>query len=208
MSHPMATSERVSKPSKWFSNKSLRVSLHRRKSKSGSSSLSSPRSPRSSPMSPRTKSSKDSSREDELKEVFRYFDGDGDGKISALELRSYFASIGEYMSHEEAQGVIDDLDSDGDSLLDFKDFLRLMKRDGRGGDDDQDLKKAFEMFEMEKGSGRITPRSLQRMLQRLGDTKSQDECAAMIRAYDTDGNGELDFNEFHQMMNDDHGLTC
>ena len=141
------------------------------------------------------------SKEDELKEVFRYFDGDGDGKISALELRAYFGSIGEYMSHEEAQGVIADLDSDGDNLLDLEDFLKLMKRE-TGGEkgDDQDLKKAFEMFEMEKGSGRITPTSLQRMLHRLGDPKSFDECAAMIRVYDIDGNGVLDFNEFHQMM--------
>lgn len=179
----MATDRVPNKPSKWFSNKTLRVSLHRRGSKSGSGTLSSLRSP---------------TREEELREVFRYFDGDGDGKISAPELRAYFGSIGEHMPHEEAQAVIEDLDSDGDNLLDFQDFLRLMKRDGTGGD--EDLRKAFEMFEMEKGSGSITPRSLQRMLQRLGDTKSQDECEAMIRVYDTDGNGELDFNEFHQMM--------
>ncbi|KAG2719987.1 hypothetical protein I3843_02G009600 [Carya illinoinensis] len=188
----MATDRVPNKPSKWFSNKTLRVSLHRRGSKSGSGSLSSPRSPMSA------EAPKCITREEELKEVFRYFDGDGDGKISAPELRAYFGSIGEHMPHEEAQAVIEDLDSDGDNLLDFQDFLRLMKRDGTGGD--QDLRKAFEMFEMEKGSGRITPRSLQRMLQRLGDTKSQDECEAMIRVYDTDGNGELDFNEFHQMM--------
>lgn len=127
--------------------------------------------------------------------MFRYFDGDGDGKISATELRAYFGSIGEYMSYEEAEAVINELDSDGDSLLTFGDFLQLMKREGGG---DEDLKRAFEMFELEKGF--ITPRSLQRMLHRLGDTKSYDECATMIKVYDTDGNGVLDFNEFHRMM--------
>ena len=190
--------DRDQKASKWFANKSVRLSLDCRGAKSVSTldSLRSPRSPMSSPRTPKL-----TSKEDELKEVFRYFDGDGDGKISALELRAYFGSIGEYMSHEEAQGVIADLDSDGDNLLDLEDFLKLMKRE-TGGEkgDDQDLKKAFEMFEMEKGSGRITPTSLQRMLHRLGDPKSFDECAAMIRVYDIDGNGVLDFNEFHQMM--------
>jgi calcium-binding protein CML len=194
MSRPMAT-DVVPKPSKWFSNKSLRVSLHRRGSKSGSV-LSSPGSPRS-PVPPRTP--KCGTREDEFREVFRYFDEDRDGKISAVELKAYFESIGEYMSDEEAQGVIADLDSDGDNLLDFQDFMRLMKRDGGGGED-QDLKKAFEMFEWEKGSGCITPKGLQRMLQRLGNNKSFDECKAMIHVYDIDGNGVLDFNEFHQMM--------
>lgn len=189
----MAT-DRIPKPSKWFSNKSSlgRISFHRRRSKSSST----PSSP-SSPMSPCTPQD-NYSKDNELKEVFRHFDIDGDEKISALELRSYFGSIGEYISYEEAQAVIDDLDSDGDELLDFKDFLRLMKRDEN--EEDGDLKKAFEMFEIEKGSGCITPKGLQRMLHRLGDAKSYDECVAMIHVFDIDGNGVLDFQEFHQMM--------
>ncbi|KAF4380653.1 hypothetical protein F8388_017007 [Cannabis sativa] len=145
-------------------------------------------------------------KEEELRLVFGHFDSNGDGKISALELRSYFGSIGEYMSIEEAKAVIKDFDTDGDDLIDYQDFLKMIKRD----DDDHssnnsiinindDLKNAFEMFELEKGC--ITPKSLQRMLARLGDhSKTFDDCAAMIRVFDTDGNGVLDFNEFHQMM--------
>ncbi|XP_022739925.1 probable calcium-binding protein CML41 [Durio zibethinus] len=186
---------KIFKSSKWFSNKSvLRLNLHRRRSKCSSTSLS---YPASSPESPQTPNKRTKRAEDEMREVFRYFDGDGDGKISALELRAYFGSIGEYMSHEDAQGVINDLDSDGDSMLDYQDFLKLMKREACN---DDDLKKAFEMFELEKGSGCITPKGLQKMLNRLGDAKSYDECVAMIQAYDTDGNGVLDFHEFHRMM--------
>lgn len=188
----MGSPEMVVKPARWFSNKSLRLSLHRR-------SLSSPRSrsksssASSSPPSPLPPKDGDH----ELKQVFRHFDSDGDGKISALELRAYFGSIEEYMSHEEAQAAINDLDTDGDNLLDFQDFLKLMEReDGK----QEDLKRAFEMFELEKGCGCITPKGLQRMFNRLGDTKTYDECAAMIQVFDTDGNGVLDFQEFHQMM--------
>ncbi|KAM7251319.1 hypothetical protein ACFE04_023202 [Oxalis oulophora] len=175
----------------------LRLNLHRLRSKSSSNStLSSPRSPL--PMKPKY------SREDELKEVFRYFDSDGDEKISAVELRAYFGSIGEYMSTEEAQSAIDDLDSDGDKLLDFKDFLKLMKMNNNNSNIDhhidEDLKNAFEMFEFEE-KGCITPKGLKRMLNRLGDDKiSLDDCVAMIRFFDIDGNGVLDFHEFHQMM--------
>ena len=170
-----------------FPHKGLKLSLHRLRSKS-----SSPQSPQS-PITP-----KKTTREDELREVFRRVDSDSDGKISAMELRSYFASVGEYMSHEEAQGAIDDVDTDGHKLIDFGDFVRLMTREG--DEEDEDIKAAFGMFELEKGSGLITPKSLQRELSRLGDVKSQEECEAMIRVFDTDGNGEIDFNEFHQMM--------
>ncbi|XP_062001785.1 probable calcium-binding protein CML41 [Rosa rugosa] len=187
--------QRNSKSSKWFASKSLKLSFPRRRSSSKSTS-----SPSTSPTSPfslltATTTPRHTNREDEFREVFRYFDGDGDGKISATELRAYFGSTGEYMSYEEAETVIKELDSDGDSLLNFEDFLQLMKKEGS---EDEDLKRAFEMFELEKGF--ITPRSLQRMLHRLGDTKSYDECATMIQVYDTDGNGVLDFNEFHRMM--------
>ncbi|XP_027347652.1 probable calcium-binding protein CML41 [Abrus precatorius] len=191
----MATGK-ILKPSKWFSNRSLKLSLHRGRSRFSNSSPSSPRTPTSACATPKN----NSNGENGLIEVFRHFDGDGDGKISAYELRSYFGSIGEHMSHEEAEGVIHDLDSDGDNMLDFKDFTKMMKKQGRDGDDD-DLRKAFEMFVWEKeGCGCITPKGLQMMLHRLGDDKSYDECVAMIDAFDIDHNGVLDFNEFHQMM--------
>lgn len=209
----MEPSDAVPKHFGCFSNKSLKLSLHSfRSSKYSSSSynLSSP-SPRS-PISPNVTlapkfNTSSNKRDDILNQVFCRFDGNNDGKISALELRSYFASIGEYMSHEEAQGVIDDTDSDGDNLIDFQDFKRLMtmrKGEDEGdeiiSEEDEDVKAAFEMFEMEKGCGRITPKSLQRMLSRLGEPKSYDECVTMIQVFDANGDGELDFNEFNQMM--------
>lgn len=177
-----------------------------RSSKSSSSNLSSPTSPKSPNIttpqlfSPKRKTSSTSSstREDVLQQVFGRFDGDNDGKISAVELRSYFGSIGEYMSHEEAQLVIADNDTDGDNLIDFQDFVRLMRTKDEG--DEEDLKAAFGAFELERGSGRITPKSLQRVLSRLGDSKTYDDCVTMIESFDRDGNGELDFHEFHQMM--------
>ncbi|CAK9158741.1 unnamed protein product [Ilex paraguariensis] len=182
-----------------FPHKILKISLTSPRSKSNNtSSLSSSRTPKSlgTPKSGSSGSSR-GSREDKLRDVFHRFDGDNDGKISASELRAYFASIREYMSHEEAQAVIDELDTDGDNLIDFEDFMRLMKKEG----EDEDIKAAFQTFEFE-GSGRITAESLQTVLSKLGDSKSYDDCAAMIQVYDTDGTGDLDYCEFQQMMMD------
>ncbi|XP_008808888.4 probable calcium-binding protein CML41 [Phoenix dactylifera] len=181
----------ISKPSKRFSRKSFKLNLpflcHQ-------VDVSAPPATVSSPPSSRTKD-----RIDELRDVFRHFDQDRDGKISGRELRAFFVSIGEEIPVEESEAVIAELDSDGDQLLDFGDFVGLMEREG-GGEEDEDLRKAFEMFEVVKGSGRITPRGVQRMLRLLGDERSFEECKAMIRAYDLDGDGELDFHEFHRMM--------
>ncbi|TKY75123.1 calcium-binding protein CML41 [Spatholobus suberectus] len=137
--------------------------------------------------------------DDRLKDVFDHLDVDKDGKISSAELMDYFASVGESMSHKVAERVINEFDSDGDELLDFGDFVKLMKQEDSEELEDV-LRSAFKMFEVEKGCGCITPKGLQQMLRQLGDVKSHDECAAMIRAFDLDGNGFLDFHEFQQMM--------
>ncbi|CAI9116654.1 OLC1v1017853C1 [Oldenlandia corymbosa var. corymbosa] len=205
----MALSSIASKSlKKWFTNKNtlrqISLPLFRHlKSKSSSQSdqitlFANNSWPRKSIISP--------SKEDELRQVFRFFDENKDGKISVDELRSYFVSVGDSMSREEAAKVINEFDKDGDSLLEFGEFVELIEQDEEQGDH---VKKAFEMFvEVDKGSssssssssGCITPRGLQQVLKRLGNVKSFDECKAMIGVYDLDGNGVLDFNEFQRMM--------
>ncbi|XP_074275252.1 putative calcium-binding protein CML41 [Silene latifolia] len=196
----------TSRSTRCFPNVGIRITLHKKKPKSPTTTTTttsqnssfSSRTSGSNSLTPRTTRT----REDELKDVFRHFDIDQDGKISATELQRYFTTIGEIVSIEEAQEVIDELDSDKDGMLEFDDFVKLMMDTKEGGDNNnnEDLKKVFEMFVHEKGSGRITPRGLQRAMNRLGDPKSYNECVTMIQVYDIDGDGELDFNEFHHMM--------
>ncbi|CAL5418197.1 unnamed protein product [Camellia sinensis] len=174
------------KSAKWLSKKTLKLitTLLLLRSKSKTTSPSSLPTPKTT-------------TKDEFRQVFHYFDSDGNGKISSEELIAYFEYIGESMSHDEAQRVITEFDKDGDNLLEFGEFVHLMERDSEG---DDDLKRAFEMFEVEKGSGCIKPEGLQQVLNRLGEAKSKEECKAMIRVFDLDGNGMLDFYEFHKMM--------
>uniref|UniRef100_A0A0E0C862 EF-hand domain-containing protein n=1 Tax=Oryza meridionalis TaxID=40149 RepID=A0A0E0C862_9ORYZ len=91
----------------------------------------------------------------------------------------------------------------GGLMLAFEDFVRIVERKGGEEEEREDLRRAFGAFEAVKGSGRITPRGLQRVLSQLGDEASVAECEAMISAYDDDGDGELDFHDFHRMMSQD-----
>jgi hypothetical protein len=82
--------------------------------------------------------------------------------------------------------------------LDFAGFVALMEKEGGL---EEDLRRAFEVFNaVESSAGRITARGLQRVLAQLGDQRSVADCEAMIRAYDVDGDGGLDFHEFQRMM--------
>lgn len=71
-----------------------------------------------------------------------------------------------------------------------------------GGEEEEkvkDLKEAFKMYEMD-GCGCITPKSLKRMLSRLGESKTIDDCTTMIAQFDLNGDGVLNFDEFRTMM--------
>uniref|UniRef100_A0A7N1A196 EF-hand domain-containing protein n=1 Tax=Kalanchoe fedtschenkoi TaxID=63787 RepID=A0A7N1A196_KALFE len=192
----MALEGVLSRSSSWLSSVGLNIVTlgGRYKSPSSSRTPSPPATPKAD-----TRVNAGASGVDKLRDVFRYFDRDGDGRVSAGELREYFGSVGEHMSREEAEEVIRELDTDGDGLLDFEDFVNVMRKQ-EGDDGENELRMAFEMFEHEKGSGCITPKGLQRMLGQIGDSRSYHECAAMISVFDANQDGVLDFQEFQQMM--------
>lgn len=130
-------------------------------------------------------------------ELRRVFAKDGDGKISAAELRLCMkAATGEDMSAEDARALVASAD------VDEVEFLRLAGE--VPGDDEKEekrrwLREAFAMYEME-GSGRITALSLKLVLARLGAHRDIGECQAIICRFDLDGDGVLSFDEFRTMM--------
>ncbi|XP_017697114.1 putative calcium-binding protein CML19 [Phoenix dactylifera] len=155
-----------------------------------------PRVPTSSTLSRLSASPGSSGRE--LERVFRYFDENGDGKISPAELRSRMRIAGEELSPEDAEAVVASSDSDGDGLLCYDDFVRLLDVEGEE-EKARSLREAFRVYEME-GRGCITPKSLKRALRTLGESRTTKECVAMIRRFDLDGDGVLSFDEFSVMM--------
>ncbi|KAL6954249.1 hypothetical protein U1Q18_044971 [Sarracenia purpurea var. burkii] len=137
----------------------------------------------------------------EVQMVFRYLDENGDGKISAAELQRSVRAVGGELSREEARLAVESLDEDGDGLLGFEEFGKLMEEDEEEEEEerDEELRQAFGMYEM-GGSGCITPTSLKKMLSRLGESTTIKDCKAMIRKFDLDGDGVLNFDEFKIMM--------
>ncbi|KAJ8772687.1 hypothetical protein K2173_027864 [Erythroxylum novogranatense] len=79
---------------------------------------------------------------------------------------------------EELLKVFQQLDIDGDGKISGEELADYFASIGL---------RAFEIFKAQDIDGCITPRGLQK-------------CETMIRAFDLDGNGVLDFDEFHQMM--------
>ena len=70
---------------------------------------------------------KDTDREKEIQEAFRFFDKDGNGFISAAELGQVVASLGEKITEEEVDKMIQEADTDGDGQVNYEEFVRIMK---------------------------------------------------------------------------------
>ena len=59
----------------------------------------------------------DTDTEEEIKEAFRVFDKDGNGFISAAELRHVMTNLGEKLTDEEVDEMIREADVDGDGQV-------------------------------------------------------------------------------------------
>jgi len=72
------------------------------------------------------KKMKDADTEEELTEAFKVFDRDGNGFISAAELRHVMTNLGEKLSDEEVDDMIRDADVDGDGQINYEEFVKMM----------------------------------------------------------------------------------
>jgi calmodulin len=64
--------------------------------------------------------------EDEILSAFKVFDKDGNGFISAAELRHIMKKLGQKFTDEELDEMIRGADIDGDGQIDYQEFVKMM----------------------------------------------------------------------------------
>merc|ERR1711974_548972 len=67
-------------------------------------------------------------REEEIREAFCVFDKDGNGFISAAELRQVMLNLGEELSDKQVEEMIKEADIDGDGKVSYEEFVTIMAR--------------------------------------------------------------------------------
>ncbi|RVE67633.1 hypothetical protein OJAV_G00105200 [Oryzias javanicus] len=71
---------------------------------------------------------KEKDPKEEIIKAFRLFDDDGTGKISFRNLKRVAKELGETLTDEELQEMIDEADQDGDGEVSEQEFLQMMQK--------------------------------------------------------------------------------
>lgn len=148
-----------------------------------------------------------SKSEEELRNAFRVYDADNDGRISHAELRNVLTSLDGEISEQEVEQLMKQIDTDNDGSICVDEFIKFHQAGaaplavGGGVSPVHDpMRDAFQMFDKD-GDSRISAAELQSVLVSLGDKNhSIEQCKQMIRSVDKDGDGYVDFMEFQVLM--------
>ena len=68
--------------------------------------------------------------------MFALFDDDASGPITFRNLKRVATELGENLTDEELQEMIDEADRDGDGMINDEEFYRVMKKRGDNPLDD------------------------------------------------------------------------
>ncbi|KAG9262934.1 centrin-3 [Astyanax mexicanus] len=141
-------------------------------------------------------------QKDEIKEAFELFDTDKDKEIDYHELKVAMRALGFEVKKVDVLKILKDYDREGTGKITFEDFRevvtdRILERDPK-----EEILKAFKLFDDDE-SGKISLRNLRRVARELGEDMSDEELRAMIDEFDTDGDGEINQEEFVSIMTGD-----
>ncbi|ALC46953.1 And [Drosophila busckii] len=135
----------------------------------------------------------------EYKEAFALFDKAGEGTINSTELGTLMKSLGQNPTEAELKDLVNEVDVNGDGLIDFSEFCTLMNKHSSEGDSDEELREAFKIFDKDE-DGFISPAELRFVMVNLGEKLTDEEIDDMIREADFDGDGLINYDEFVYMI--------
>lgn len=137
---------------------------------------------------------------DGLAKVFKAFDKNGDGKLSYEEVKDgYLDHYGKVMSDEEVHAMFDSVDTDKSGFIDYSEFVVAAMAESQLTSNDK-LQAAFKMFDKD-GSGIISGDEIREVLSFGGTSQmSKEQIDTIIKQVDENGDGEISYEEFVDMM--------
>merc|ERR1719428_286539 len=134
--------------------------------------------------------------------MFYALDKDGDGTITVEEMQEGISKMGIDMP-ADLKAIMKEVDSDGSGVIDYTEFLAATL-DKKQYIQEDVCWSAFRLFD-KNGDGKISKQELDQVLNQ-GDIEAAmgaKAVAELMAQVDTNGDGEIDFQEFMAMMKSD-----
>jgi Ca2+-binding EF-hand superfamily protein len=133
-----------------------------------------------------------------LQEAFASIDTDGSGFLDRSEVEKLLRLMGKPCSKTELDGIMSELDADGDGAVNFVEFQIYWGE--RGGvskftENMRMLEDAFKSIDTD-GSGFLDPSEVKKLMQLMGKHYDRSELNKIMSELDPDGDGFVDFDEF------------
>jgi calcium-dependent protein kinase len=132
---------------------------------------------------------------EELKQLFKKLDKNGDGRLTYSELKDGFEKImGNCITEAELNSIIDSVDQDKDGFIEYEEFLRTAISVKNYMNEDN-LRHAFNQFDDNK-DGKLSINELKRIL----GVSNNELIMDLIQSIDKNSDGYISFNEFSDLM--------
>ena len=131
----------------------------------------------------------------QFEEIFKRIDKDNDGAISPEELKQVMDSTFMQVSKKDIQNMIRNADLDNNGRIEFLEFVKILKKRSRKNK----FLAAFKCFDKD-GSGTISTNEIKEVLEKLGESISDEQLTNLIEKSDKDGDGALNYYEFLNVM--------
>jgi len=135
------------------------------------------------------------------REAFTMYDKNGDHKITLDEFGDVIRNLGLDPNDDQLEELMKEIDLDGSGTVEFNEFaiwmsIKMSPDKLRTEDEYEDTFKIFD----ENGDHFITAVELKNVMQKLGQTLTDEEINLMIIEADTDGDRKVNFKEFVSLM--------
>mmetsp|Transcript_29922 Transcript_29922/g.88973 ORF Transcript_29922/g.88973 Transcript_29922/m.88973 type:complete len:112 (-) Transcript_29922:688-1023(-) len=107
--------------------------------------------------------------------------------------------MGQTLTERELLEVFNEVDADKNGEIDFDEFTIMMQSTAGDRGERQELVDAFAVFD-EDGSGSTSKAEVKEIMEKFGQKLTEAELTQVMKEVDTDGDGQIDFEEFCQMM--------